>query len=361
MDKQNIFPVLNWLVKSFEATDSKGSAHNYSHWLNEGNGWSKAYPETTGYIIETLLRYDPLFPQLSLKTLASQQAFWLLEQQLPSGAFTSGKIGSSSPSIFNSGQILFGLMDGWRLTSDPVFETAVTRCVNWLLDELDDNYKWSKHGWLNLAFSQNYNPTYYTRVIWPILEAADLFNQPQWTNWIYPCFEYYSNLQNDNLTYKNWSFHPNSKAYTHTIAYTLRGILESAVLLKDEQQIKNIKFTALRFIEIYNKHGQLAGSYDEDWKGDYSYICVTGHAQLSIFFSQLYQHTKVSDYHKMAISLFEDIKYSPKQGLFGSVKGGVPGSIPIYAKYNALRFPNWAAKFYLDAWWYLERGYCFLG
>ena len=43
---------LDWLARSQDATGNGGSAAYYSPWL----GWSRAYPETSGYIVPTLWR-----------------------------------------------------------------------------------------------------------------------------------------------------------------------------------------------------------------------------------------------------------------------------------------------------------------
>lgn len=345
MNKARALPTLKWLIKSFEVTNFEGSAHNYSHWLNGGDGWVEAYPETTGYIIETLLDYDLVFPEYKLKALARKQCYWLLSQQFSSGAFPSGKIGGSTPSIFNSGQILFGLMDGWKLTQKEEFHEAIISCVEWLIAQLDNDNKWSNYNWV-----EGHNPAYLTRVIWPILQAAELLGQDQWTQWIYPCFEYYRRQRNENYSYKNWGFYPKQASYTHTIAYTLRGLLESALLLGSNETVLDLEGTASKIVEIYRTRGFLAGSYTEDWQGDYSFICVTGHAQLSLFFSRFFELTHKVEYQEMASSLFRDIEEIPsKNNIVHSLRGAVPGSVPIHSQYNRLRYPNWAAKFYLDA------------
>jgi len=31
------------------------------------------------------------------------------------------------------------------------------------------------------------------------------------------------------------------------------------------------------------------------------------------------------------------------------IRGGIAGSYPIYGSYERFKFPNWAAKFYIDA------------
>jgi len=43
------------------------------------------------------------------------------------------------------------------------------------------------------------------------------------------------------------------------------------------------------------------------------------------------------------------VKYQIKSPLNPNLKGAVAGSLPIYGRYMALRYPNWAVKFLADA------------
>jgi len=108
-------------------------------------------------------------------------------------------------------------------------------------------------------------------------------------------------------------------------------------------------------LELYASHKGIAGSYDEDWQGNYRFICITGHAQLVVFFMRLYEITKQVKFKEMAEVLFGEISNAPYSGWNRTNTGGIAGSIPVYASYNPLRYPNWAAKFYIDAWWYIKR------
>jgi hypothetical protein len=99
----------------------------------------------------------------------------------------------------------------------------------------------------------------------------------------------------------------------------------------------------------------LAGRYDGNWRGDYSFICVTGNAQLSVLMARCYQITGRTEYLAEAGALFASIATAPWRGPFRCRRGGVPGSIPVWGAYQPWRFPNWAAKFYLDACLILNR------
>ena len=112
---------LAWLRRSIEVTGGQGSSHSWSPLF----GWAKAYPETTGYLIETLLDYVVLKDDDSLRELAFQCANWLVSIQLPNGSFPGLLAGNKEPSVFNTAQILFGLArvsltpESSRSTSPP--------------------------------------------------------------------------------------------------------------------------------------------------------------------------------------------------------------------------------------------------
>jgi hypothetical protein len=80
------------------------------------------------------------------------------------------------------------------------------------------------------------------------------------------------------------------------------------------------------------------------------WCCLTGSAQTSIVLSDLYALTKDEKYraaaHLINRYLMErhDIR-NPDARL----RGGVPGSWPVWGDYGRLRILNWATKFLVDA------------
>lgn len=68
-----------------------------------------AYPETTGYIIPTFYRYAALTGDNDVRERARRMADWEIEIQHPSGGVLAGALGDSDqPTVFNTGQVLFG-------------------------------------------------------------------------------------------------------------------------------------------------------------------------------------------------------------------------------------------------------------
>lgn len=336
---------LDWLIKAYQATGQRGFAHSYSRLYHPLNGWHKAYPETTGYIIETLLDYDPLFPQKKLKDIAIQASFWLTEIQLPDGSFNSGVVGGTRPSVFNTGMILFGLVRAYKACGDTTLLTSIRKALDWLKNQLGEDGSWQA-----AAYVDGYIPVYYTRAVWGALEASRVLKTEMdklvWTK----ALDYYAGMKNANSTFQNLGFFPGKPAYTHTIAYTIRGFIESGLLLGDERYVDLAEETLDKMILIIGKKGKMAGSYDQQWKGDYSYKCITGQAQISICLNRLAEIRNRQDYRQMAEFLMVDVKKRQRINVAdANIKGALPGSSPVWGPYMRFRYPNWAAKFFLDA------------
>ncbi len=333
---------LNWLHRSIAATGGQGSSHSWHPLL----GWNKAYPETTGYIIPTLFDYAALYRDLSLCKLALDCAHWLCSIQLPSGAFTGLLAGNTQPSIFNSSQILFGLAR--VVQENPENKTvcaAIEKCAHWLLSELEEDSSWKRH-----AFVPGFTPSYYTYAIRGVLAANELMQDAGIQQKMQQALNYYAQRFQSNHAVRDWGFKPGKAAFTHTIAYTLAGFLECSLVLKDSEAYWKTLAAADKLLREREKaSGRTAGRYDERWEGDYRFICVTGNAQLSVLYRRLFELTGDEKHKAASASFLREIL--PSQKLSGNLSrvGGLPGSVPFWGPYLPFRYPNWAAKFFLDA------------
>src|ERR1700722_14430651 len=101
--------LLRWLL---EAQRSDGGVAAYYSLLT---GYSNSYPEVTGYIIPTLYDVAQAMGDHQAAAAAERATRWLTALQLPTGAFPAGLHGGlpgedAQPSVFNTGQILQGLV-----------------------------------------------------------------------------------------------------------------------------------------------------------------------------------------------------------------------------------------------------------
>lgn len=342
---------LHWLRRSIEATGRMGSSHSYAPVL----GWNKAYPETTGYLIPTLLCYAKIKKDDSLRNLAFDCADWLCTIQLPDGAFAAGLAGRNDSSVFNSSQVLFGFLkfDEEVLTEEndsPLFyknilwRSALDRTAHWLLRALDADGVWRQ-----AAYVPGFVPSYYTRAVWGVLMAGRQLPWPELSDRMRQALRFYANRFQEDGTVSDWGFRAGEPAFTHTLAYTLEGFLESALLLGEKDIIDRVFCSAAILLRVRQEKGKTAGRYGQRWQGDYSFLCTTGNAQLSVLFYRLWQISGEESFRLGSYIFLREILDTQRLGKNSNTYGALPGSAPFWGPYMRFRYPNWGVKFFLDA------------
>ena len=155
-----------WLRRAQDATVDGGVSWGYR--LN--GGWAASYPETTGYIVPTYLalaeagvgggtgaadRAPGASGGPSDVDRARRAISFLLGIQLPSGAFPGARIDQNrtAPSVFNTGQILNGLVAWHRATDDPATADAAARAAAWLVSSQEPDGAWSRDVYNRLEVS----------------------------------------------------------------------------------------------------------------------------------------------------------------------------------------------------------------
>jgi hypothetical protein len=333
---------LNWLLRSIEINQGQGSSA-YFHIVR---GWSSPYPETTGYIIPTLWQVHDILPDRHIDKIAIGLTDWLIKIQKKDGSFPQGLELGEMPEVFDGGQILFGLYTTWIKTSEVKYKSRIIELAQWILDQQCESGAFNKNTYIS-----GYSPSYHIRIVWALLLVKDVYPD---SNFLLQKaqngLQYYAGLLTEDGSFTNWGLRPDANGLTHTIAYTLRGFFECALLLKDTHWIDTVmKATQSLIIEMENKP-YLAGDYDLNWNGDYSYRCLTGEAQLSIFLRRLYTYTNCEAYNIFADQLLNQISSKQINTLFfRDLHGGFFASAPFYGKYMRFMMNNWTVKFYLDA------------
>jgi hypothetical protein len=138
---------------------------------------------------------------------------------------------------------------------------------------------------------------------------------------------------------------------THTIAYTIEGLLEAGILLSDEQMIVSATLAADALRAKQTEDGFLRARYGSGWKSVLAWSCLTGTAQMGMIWSRLYALTNNEEYRlaATAANLYIKRRQSRQNQPLPGVRGGVAGSFPVYCEYEPFRNLNWAAKFFIDS------------
>jgi uncharacterized protein YyaL (SSP411 family) len=345
----------DFLKASINPTD-KGSRAFFSPVYYPLKQWSPSYPETTGYIIPTFLdlyNTDRKFSWCSEK--AVDMANWLISIQAEDGAYPAnlwkGKFREGS--IFNTAQILKGLISIYRFTNEEKYLNSFVEAAKWIARYQELDGSWKKY-----AYQSHFFPSYYTRVAYPLLLAGNEINDEKLLHAAHKTFETIAAKRKPNGVIADWGFKPGGYAFSHTIAYTIRGFLEGYLLSGEKQYLNIAQELGEKFLRIFGVKKYLAGAYYEDFSEVNWYRCLTGEAQISIIWLKLFDITNDVRYLNGASKLIDQISAAQvkKNGLLVR-KGGFTGSKPIYGRYITFRQPNWAAKFFIDAVLLEEKGY----
>lgn len=342
---------IGFLVRAIEACGGQGAATYYSRFYCPRRGWFWPYPETTGYIIPTLLEYAAFANRPELAELAVRQADWILSLQYENGALPGGHVAHGQkrpPSIFNTGQMILGLVAAADHTGDQKYLESASRAAHWLAGEADEKEgTWTSHG-----FSSEKRPSYYTRVCWPMLEVFARTGETPIRAAALRVLGTIRSWQLPGGGFPGWMFEAGKAGYTHTVAYVLRGFLESARILGNDGE--SFERAAYKCAEELRRRmelrGKLAGAYHSDLQGVYWYTCLTGNCQIAIIWMLIYQRTGDARFLSAALKALQFVIDKQRvRPLDQNLRGAIAGSSPIWGRYLTLRYPNWAAKFFVDA------------
>ena len=336
---------VDWLCRAQDVRDGRPDAGGVSAGWSFEDGWLPSYPETTGYIIETMLAAAHALQRPELVKRAQRMIDWELSIQLPDGAFP-GHFGEpgSRPVIFNTGQIMHGLVAGHTQLGRADCLAAAVRAGHWLADQQDDDGCWRR-------FEHNDTPhVYNTRATWPLLATGLIAGEPRLVQAARRNLDWALTQQSASGWFATNAFVPGRSPFTHTIAYAIRGFLESGVLLGEPRYLQAALKAGRGVAAVQRADGWLAGTYKDGWVADAGYACLTGVAQMSLNWTRLAQATGAQELRDHARSALAFLKTNQRlDHADPAVLGGIAGSAPIWGDYSRFEYPNWAAKFFADA------------
>lgn len=336
----------DWICRAQDANSDGGVAARYRF----SHGWTASYPETTGYIIPTFYNYAAFKRDEKYRQRAERMADWLLSVQQENGAFHGHDVSKKSePRVFNTGQALLGLVRAFHETGKEIYLVAGIRAGDWLVSVQDPDGTWTKFAYYHRAH------TYYTEVDWPLLELYAVTQTPSYYEAASKHLHWTRSHQHPNGWIDQCGFRDDVAPFLHTIAYTMQGWLESGVILQPEAPLQNVYVqAALRAAEVllhrYEVRNFMAGQFDCNWKGTVTYSCLTGNAQTALNWLRLYELTQDARFLNGALKLNDYMKSTQDlQSHNAGIRGGIKGSQPIWGRYISYSYPNWAAKFFIDA------------
>lgn len=337
--------VLGWLLRAQDRRGGQPDAGGVSAGWSFEDGWLPSYPETSGYIVETFLAAARVLENPEWVRRARWILDWELSIQNPDGSFP-GHFGEpgSRPVIFNTGQIMHGLIAGYvELNSQDCLEAAV-RAGRWLLDRQDPDGCWRR------SVHNGIPHTYNTRAAWALLRTGLLANEPRFVNAAIRNLEWALTQVTPSGWFNQNAFRNGESPFTHTIAYAMRGLLEGGLLVNDQRFVDAAAGAARALAAAQRNDGWLAGAYDDGWRAVGRYCCLTGVAQIALNWQRLRQSDVSGNWQPPIDRAMRFLKRHHRiSGSDGPEDGGIAGSAPIWGSYSRFEFPNWAAKFFADA------------
>ena len=343
--REHLVAAVDWLCLAQDKRNGMADSGGVSAGWSFEDGWLPSYPETSGYIVETFIAAARVLERPELIDRAHRIVDWELCIQHPDGAFP-GHFGEpgSRPVIFNTGQIMHGMLAGYLQLGRPECLKSAVRAGHWLARQQDADGCWRK-------FEHNGVPhTYNTRATWALLATALVSGDAGLKAAALRNLEWALAQQQESGWFANNAFAPDRKPFTHTLAYAIRGFLECAVLLRSERYFDAALKPARALAQAQRADGWLAGTYDERWVPAASYCCLTGVAQMSLNWTRLAQETgddRLREHARRGLA-FLCVQQSLEDA-DDVVRGAIAGSTPIWGDYSRFEFPNWAAKFFADA------------
>lgn len=325
---------LSWLGRAEKSARGEGFAHS----LHLARGWLPGYPETSGYILPSIDLAAHRFGVAGMDAVIANTWSWLKRIQRADGSF--GDL-TGSPQVFDTGQILIGA--NYMLRQDtPGAAIVAKRAGEWLRDQQSSDGSFVRHAY-------NARPhSYYSRVGAALLDAGQLLNSAELVDSGARNLEWTLKQQGSDGWFDHMSFsdHP---PYSHTIVYTLEGLLAGYRLSGEKRMLDAVVSCATALGKSIAAHGGVVRSqYQVGFLPVDDQICVTGLCQWAALCFRL-EHLGIDGFLGEAERSLAKAKSLQLVSPFSALDGALPGSVPLSGRYMRFALPNWGVKFFLDA------------
>jgi len=349
--ERHLQAAIEWICRAHDRCGGEGVSLGFSLL----RGWFPPYPETTGYIIPTLLDYARLTGNGEYRERALRMADWEIRIQLPTGAVMGGVCRDAehepTPVAFNTGQVILGWTRAFAETGEGRYLEAARRAGAWLISMQSPDGAWRLPG----AETETLVHAYDVRTAWSLLEIHALTKDDSLLQGARRNLDWTLAQQEPSGWYRENAFFTDSKwtlPLTHTIAYVMEGFIESWRLLSDERYLAACMRTAEKLLRLFELRRFMDGEFDASWKAHARharYSCLTGNAQIAGVWLQLFEITRDSRFLSAALKLNDYVKSTQLIDAWQpGIRGGIKGSQPISGRYTRYTYVNWGAKFLAD-------------
>jgi len=240
--------------------------------------------------------------------------------------------------------VMFGWLAAFDTSGDERYLRATVRAGDWLVSTQDSSGSWKDHQHLGVEKVID------TRVSWALLELHRRTDQGAYRKAAVRNLEWAIQQQDADGWFRRCAFIEGKDPFTHTLAYTAEGLFECGCLLDQARYTQAARVTADALLVRQRHDGRLASTYSAAWRETSRSSCLTGNCQMSCLWLRLYEISGNQAYYvaaKKSIAFVARTQNLKASSL--NIRGGIAGSRPIYGRYERFKYPNWAAKFFVDA------------
>ncbi len=341
-DQSHIAAAAAWLCRAHDMGVDDGVSAMFS--LVEG--WQGSYPETTGYIIPTMLDLAHRLDIDEYRSRAIEMADWLLSCQASDGSYPSSFVGcATEPRVFNTGQIIFGLHLIAAETGDDRYMNSAVRAGDWLCDVQDEDGAWRRSTLDGIVHVYN------VRTAWALASLGATTGRGGFIESALANAQWTLDQQDDSGWFRDNTFTSDQRsANLHTVCYAMRGLLEIGDALDRPEFIASARRAASALHRGWQLHHEIGGALARDWSVDVPWRCLPGEAQLAIVWLRLDQVSGCGEFGETAVTLLERVKSAQIiDSENPDLHGGISGSVPINGDYERYCLVNWGPKFLIDA------------
>lgn len=351
--RRHLDAAISWIKRADDASSTGGVAWGYKTRKPvrsaEPLGWIAPYPETTGYIIPTMLRFADLSGDEDCVQRSHRMVQWELGIQLPDGGIQGGVLGAQpvASSTFVTGQVIFGLVSGYERFREEPIRTGAIRAGEFLLSCLNNTGRFAA-GYSH--FCESGAKAYEARTGLALAELGDMLEDQRFRIGASRIADYALSVQQPNGWFQENDVDNHDKPLTHLIGYVLEGLHGIGIRLKRRDCIDAVQRTLKSLLPLIEPNGFLAGRWHQDWTPAADWVCLTGSAQIAGVFLRMYGQTGMPEYYEAGRKLlgFVCSTQDIRTGL-PAIDGGIRGSYPFHGEYGQWCVLNWATKFFADS------------
>jgi hypothetical protein len=337
--RRHLDAAADWLALAHDKGEDGGVSYGYSI----RGGWRPPYRETSGYIAETFFDLARQLERPDYRERAIRVCRWLCEVQNADGSISNPTFDAARGIVFDTGQVLHGLVRGFEETGDENILRAAERAGDWLTGIADGERRWTRNTYNRIPHVYN------TRSAWALVRLHKVRPTPE-REAVSRANLDWALSQKRGGYYDQNAFEVGVPPFTHTIAYAIRGLLESGVLLADERYTAAAEDSARVVAERLRSDGFLPGTIDVTGTPRATYCCLTGNCQMAIIWARLFALRGDALFRQAAVNALRYVmSWQDIATANPNVRGAIKGSQPVWGAYSRMTFPNWPTKFFLDA------------